>query len=287
MQPEGCTKHMYQRQAALHFTVQLVPKLGSIKLMNNSHAAFKGAPPPSHHQITPIHTLLEHICPETGATFPDVWLDTAHVTFATLKLPAQRVQRFVDLFAAEASNLPDLSSGTYKIKDLNYYVRPNKRDAIVLDLESTSTDFVRIQRIWFNTLQRIARQVDGSCHDFRSIQDQHMTVRSYSVRNATRSFQLIKTQVQAQPATMQCAGLRIQQAVDQALDTGSTQGIIGRGYFYKPLARYPVPLYSSAKAASDFVRLAHQQQCRQKAEAGATSAAIDDVLDRLVQSILL
>lgn len=113
-----------------------------------------------------------------------------------------------------------------------------------------------------------------------------MTVRSFSLRDATKSFQRIRKAVQAQPATMGCAGIRIQQSVDQALEAGSDQGIVAHGYFYQPQARYPVCLYSSCMQASYHVRLQDElMRQKQKADEAAQNTAVQHVLDQLVLSI--
>ena len=276
----------------LEFTVQLVPDLGSIQLIDGSHAAFKGAPPPSHHQVTAVHAYLEHICPSHGASFADVWLDIAHITFAALRLPASKLEDFAALISAAAADLPELTTGTYKICDLALYDKRNRVDAAYkgsdfyyLDVQSTTIDFVNIQYDWFHTLRCIAKQVGGSCNGLEGIDRQHMTVQSFSLRNARQAFQEIKRTVQMQPAAMRCAGLRILQAVDQALESGSGQGINVHGYMYMLQARYPVSLYSSCKQASYHIWRTVEEQRKQKANAAAIEAAVDHVLDQLSLSI--
>lgn len=117
-----------------------------------------------------------------------------------------------------------------------------------------------------------------------------MTVRSCSLRDATKSFHQIRKEVRAHPATMKCAGIRIQQSVDQALEAQPDQGLIAHAYFYKPQARYPVCLYSSCMQASHHVRLQHEQMQRNQkaaaaAEGAASSAAVQQVLEELILDI--
>lgn len=220
------------------YTVQLVPDLFSIQLVGSSPAAFQGLAPPRHHNFTSIHAFLQEVCQDSGAGFADVWLDTAHITFATLALPAGREQEFAALLRAASGSLPELTTGCYKIVDLQHYDKRTRRDAAIkgsnfyyLDLNSATEEFIRTQFVWLDALKSIAHQVSGSCTDVRTIEHQHMTVRSFSLRDATKSFQRIRKAVQAQPATMGCAGIRIQQSVDQALEAGSDQGIVAHGYF--------------------------------------------------------
>ena len=279
--------------------MQLVPNLPSIQLVDGNPAAFKGLPPPSHHHFTPIHAYLQEICQDCGASFADGWLDTAHITFATLAVPADKVQSFAALLHAAARHLPDLSTGCYKIVDLQHYDKRSRRDAAVkgsnfyyLDLESSTPEFVDNQLVWLDALKSIAQQVRGSCKDFRNVHQQHMTVRSFSLRDATESFHRIRKEVQGHPTTMHCAGIRVQQPVDQALDSRAGQGLIAHAFFYTPQARYPVCLYSSCMQASYHVRLQHEQmQRKQKAAAAAAAevaagkAAVQQVLEQLVFDI--
>lgn len=280
------------KEKMLEFAVQLVPDLSSIQLIDGSHAAFQGAPPPSHHQVTAVHAYLEHICPGHGASFADVWLDIAHITFAALRLPASKLKSFADLMTEAAADLPELTTGTYKICDMAHYDKRNRVDAAqkgsnfyYLDVQSTTTDFINIQHIWFHTLKCIAKKVGGTCNELEGIDRQHMTIRSFSLRNARQAFQELRKSVKMRPATMRCAGLRILQAVDQALESGSGQGIIAHGYMYMLQARYPVSLFSSGKQASYHIWHAAKEQRKQKAHAAAIEAAVDHVLDQLLLSI--
>ena len=108
-----------------------------------------------------------------------------------------------------------------------------------------------------------------------------MTVRSFSLRTAARSFEQLAKAVRANPATMRCAGIRVQQSVDQALEAGTKQALIAHAYFHKPLARYPVPLYTSCEAASHAIVLADKQRRLQRRDAAVLEAAVNDILGRL------
>ena len=133
-------------------TVQIVPDIGSIMLLEpdsyRRYAAFAGECPPAHHTNTALHHFLECICPGVGGSFADVWLDIAHVTFATLKLPVSKLQMFSDLFTQAAAQLPPLSQCYYKIVGLKLYSKPCRREKqfkgdsfYYLDLESHTPDF--------------------------------------------------------------------------------------------------------------------------------------------------
>ncbi|KAL3143615.1 hypothetical protein ABBQ38_002412 [Trebouxia sp. C0009 RCD-2024] len=265
----------------------------SIQLVGSSPAAFQGLAPPRHHGFTSINAYLQEVCQDTGASFADVWLDTAHITFASLALPAGREQEFVALLHAAAATLPDLTTGCYKIVDLQHYDKFTRQDAAIkgtnfyyLDLDSTSEDFIRTQLLWLDVLHKTAEQVNGRCTDTRSIEHQHMTVRSFSLRDATKSFHRIRKEVQARPATMRCAGIRIQQSVDQALQARSNQGIIAHGYFYQLQARYPVCLYSSCMQASYHVRRQDElMRHKHKANVAAENAVVKHMLNQLALSV--
>ena len=111
--------------------MQLVPNLPSTQLVGRSPTVSKGLPPPSHHPFNPIHVFLQEICQESGASFADVWLDTAPITFATLALPADKAKSFAALLHAAARHLPDLSTGCYKLVDLQLYNHRTRPDATV------------------------------------------------------------------------------------------------------------------------------------------------------------
>ena len=272
----------------LEYTVQLIPDLSSITLLNSTHAAFVGKPPPAHHNYTPIHDFLDHICPGLGGDFADVWLDTAHITFANIYLPINRVHSFTSAFTQKVVELPALTSGCYNITDLKHFTKASRRDISTrgssfyyLDLDSTTTGFQETQQLWIQALQKTVHELGGKCSDIRRNQEQHMTVRSFSLTTAAGSFDQLAKAVRANPATMRCAGIRIQQSVDQALEAGTTQELIAHGYFHKPLARYPVPLYSSCEAASHQTVLADKQRRLQRRDAAVLESAINDILDRL------
>ena len=282
-------KHATERPPRmLKYTVQLVPDLSSITLSNSSHAAFAGKPPPAHHNYTAIHDFLDHICPELGGSFADVWLDTAHITFANIDLPADKVHSFSSAFTQNVAELPALTSGCYNITDLKHFKKPSRRDISTkgssfyyLDLDSTTADFQETQELWIQALQQTVRELGGKCDDIRRNREQHMTVRSFSLRTAARSFEQLAKAVRANPATMRCAGIRVQQSVDQALEAGTKQALIAHAYFHKPLARYPVPLYTSCEAASHAIVLADKQRRLQRRDAAVLEAAVNDILDRL------
>ena len=272
----------------LEYTVQLVPDLSSITLSNSSNAAFVGKPPPAHHHYTAIHDLLDHMCPGLGGDFADVWLDTAHITFANIDLPADKVHSFSSAFTQNVAELPALTSGCYNITDLKHFKKPSRRDISTkgssfyyLDLDSTTADFQETQELWIQALQQTVRELGGKCDDIRRNREQHMTVRSFSLRTAAGSFEQLAKAVRANPATMRCAGIRVQQSVDQALEAGTKQALIAHAYFHKPLARYPVPLYTSCEAASHAIVLADKQRRLQRRDAAVLEAAVNDILDRL------
>ncbi len=272
----------------LEYTVQLVPDLSSITLSNSSHAAFVGKPPPAHHNYTAIHDFLAHICPGLGGSFADVWLDTAHITFANIHLPTDQVQSFTSAFTQKVAELPALTSGCYSITDLKHFKKPSRCDISTkgssfyyLDLDSTTAGFQETQELWIQALQKTVHELGGKCSDIRRNWEQHMTVRSFSLRTAAGSFEQLAKAVRAIPATMRCAGIRVQQSVDQALEAGTKQELIAHAYCHKPLARYPVPLYISCEAASHAIVLADKQRRLQRRDAAALEAAVNDVLDRL------
>ena len=272
----------------LQYTVQLVPDLSSITLSNSSHAAFVGKPPPAHHNYTAINDFLEHMCPGVGGSFADVWLDTAHITFASIKLPTDKVDSFKSVFSQNTAELPALTSGCYNITDLNLFISPDRHDTdtkgdrhYCLDLDSTTSDFKDTQELWLQVLQQTVYDLGGNCTDIHSNQDQHMTIRAYSLRTAAGSFDQLAKAVRANPATMRCAGIKIQQSVDQALESGNKQALITHGYLHKLLARYPVPLYISCEAASHAIVLADKQRCLQRRDAAVLEAAINDILNHL------
>ncbi len=274
------------------FTVQLVPDMFSIQLVASSPAAFQGLAPPRHHSFTSINAYLQEVCQDSGGSFADVWLDTLHITFASLALPAGREQEFVALLHAAAATLPDLTTGCYKIVDLQHTDKEYRQKADVkgtnfylLDLDSTSEDFICTQFLWLDALHKTAQQVKGSCTDIRSIERQHMSVRAFSLEDAAKSFRRIRREVQARPATMKCAGIRIQQTVDQIVQAGSNPGIIAHGYFYKLQARYPVCLYSSCMQASYHVRRQDElMRHKHKANVAAEHAVVKHMLNQLALS---
>ena len=285
----SCQKQAIKRPPGmLQYTVQLVPDLSSITLSNSSHAAFVGKPPPAHHNYTAVNDFLEYICPGVGGSFADVWLDTAHITFASINLPTDKVHSFKSVFSQNTAELPALTSGCYNITDLNVFINPDRHDAdtkgdryYCLDLDSTTSDFQDTQELWIQALQQTVHDLGGECSDIHSNQDQHMTIRAYSLKTAARSFDQLAKAVRANPATMRCAGIRIQQSVDQALEAGTKQALIAHGYFHKPLARYPVPLYISCEAASHGIFLADKQRRLQRRDAAVLESAVNDILDRL------
>ncbi len=272
----------------LQYTVQLVPDLSSITLLNSSHAAFVGKPPPAHHNYTAINDFLEHIRPGLGRSFADVWLDTAHITFANIQLPTDKVCSFSSAFTQKVAELPALTSGCYNITDLKHFKKASRRDISTkgssfyyMDLDSTTSDFQDTQELWVQALQQTVRELGGKCNDIRRNREQHMTVRSFSLRTAAGSFEQLAKALRANPATVRCAGIRVQQSVDQALETGNKQALIVHAYFHKLLARYPVPLYISCEAASHAIVLADKQRRLQRRDAAALEAAVNDVLDCL------
>jgi len=272
----------------LEYTVQLVPDLSSITFSNSSHAAFVGKPPPAHHNYTAIHDFLDHICPGPGGSFADVWLDTAHITFANIHLPTDKVDSFTSVFTQKIKELPALTSGCYNITDLKHFRKASRRDITTkgssfyyLDLDSTNLDVQDTQELWIQALQKTVHELGGKCSDIRRNREQHMTVRSFSLTTAAGSFDQVAKAVRANPATMRCAGIRIQQSVDQALEAGTKQALTAHGYFHKPLARYPVPLYISCEAASHGIVLADKQRRLQRRDAAVLETVINDILDRL------
>ena len=272
----------------LEYTVQLVPDLSSITLSNSSHAAFASKPPPAHHNYTAIHDFLAHICPQLGGSFADVWLDTAHITFANIHLPTDKVCSFSSAFTQKVAELPALTSGCYNITDLKHFKKAYRRDSgtkgssfYYLDLDSTTSDFQETQELWVQALQKTVHDMGGKCNDIRRNREQHMTVRSFSLKTAAGSFDQLAKAVRANPATMRCAGIRIQQSVDQALEAGTKQALIAHGYFHKALARYPVPLYISCEAASHAIVHADKQRRLQRRDAAVLEAAINDIVDCL------
>ena len=285
----SCQKKTIKRPLGmLQYTVQLVPDLSSITLSNSSHAGFVGKPPPAHHNCTAINGFLEHICPGLGGSFADVWLDTAHITFASINLPTDKVHSFKSVFSQNTAELPALTSGCYNITDLTLFINPDRQDAdtrgdryYCLDLDSTTSDFQDTQELWLQVLQQTVYDLGGNCTDIHSNQDQHMTIRAYSLRTAAGSFNQLAKAVRANPATMRCAGIKIQQSVDQALESGNKRALITHGYLHKLLARYPVPLYISCEAASHAIVLADKQRCLQRRDAAVLEAAINDILDHL------
>jgi len=286
---KSCQKKTIKRPPGmLQYTVQLVPDMSSITLSNSSHAAFVGKPPPAHHNYTAINDFLEHVCPGLGGSFADVWLDTAHITFASINLPIDKVHSFKSVFTQNTAELPRFTSGCYNITDLKLFINPDRHDAHIkgdryycLDLDSTTSDFKDTQELWIQALQQTVHDLGGNCSDIHSNQDQHMTIRAYSLKTAAGSFNQLAKAVRANPATMRCAGIRIQQSVDQALEAGTKQALIAHAYFHKPLARYPVPLYTSCEAASHAIVLADKQRRLQCRDAAALESVIRDVLDLL------
>ena len=273
----------------LEFTVQLVLDLSSLRLKDGSHPAFKGHPPPEHHTKTAIHHYLAHICPTHGASFADVWLDIVHITFATVVLPADKVQDFKDIFAGRAAALPSLTAGCYDITSLELYRKEHRRDKATkgsdfyfFDVNSTTPGFEDTLRKWSDALRKAAYQTNGNCADFMSMKEQHITVRSFSLKTAKDSFRIVQKEVRNHPATIQCAGIRIQQSVDQALEEGTGQLLSAHAYFQKPVARYPVPLYTSCDAASHRIRLADNQRRMQIKNAAISDATVDDIIEKMV-----
>lgn len=278
----------------LDYTVQLVPDLSSIQLADGKHAAFQGRHPPSHHNYTAIHAFLEYICTGIGGAFVDVWLDTAHITFADVQLPSHQVQKFAGAFSQATAELPPLT-GCYNITDLKLHRKDNRRDSHIkgdsfyyLDLNSTSSQFQDTQQLWARALQKTVCNLGGRCDDIRGNQEQHMTIRSFSLRTAAGSFHQVAKAVRANPARMRCAGIRIQQSVSQALEAGNGQGLTAYGYCHLLLARYPVPLYTSCEAASHGIVLADKERRLRRKEAALREATVNDVLclclDRLSMS---
>ena len=273
--------------------MQLVPDMFTIQLAGSSPAAFQGLAPPRHHNFTSINAYLGEICQDFGTSFADVWLDTLHITFASLALPVGREQEFVVLMNAAAATLPDLATGCYKIVDLQHTDKEHRDKADIkgtnfyyLNLDSTSEDFIRAQFLWLDALRKAAQQVNGSCTDARGIERQHMSVRAFSLRDAAVVLPYVRRQVRARPATMKCAGIRIQQSMDQAVQAGSNQGIIAHGYFYQLVARYPVCLYSSCKQASYHVRLRDElTRHKNKANQTAENAVVKNMLEQLALTV--
>ena len=279
----------------IELTVQLVPDLSSIALLEpdacRCHTAFEGQQPPGHHHSTALHSYLECICPSVGASFADVGLDTAHITFATLRLPLDKLQMFTAAFTEAAAQLPSLSSESYAITGLALQKKPGRHEKHIkgdsfyyLDLESASINFVTIQRLWLEALRKTAHKCSGWCIDEKSMQRQHMTIRSFSLRTAAGSFDQVARAVQLHPATIQCAGIRIQQSVDDAMDSQTGMGMIAHGYLHSLLVRYPVPLYSSCVAASQIIRLADSQRRMQRLARKSAEAVIEGMQDMQLMS---
>lgn len=249
---------------------------------------------PTSTQPSPLHPTTCILARDLPRFWSQLCRCLAHITFATLALPADKVQRFAALLHAAARHLPDPSKGCYKIVHLQHFDKRSRRDAAVkgsifyyLDLEGTTSDFVDNQSIWLDALKSIAQQVGGSCKNFRSINQQHMTVRSFRLRDATNSFHHIRKEVQAHPATMNCAGIRIQQSVTQALEAGADHGFVVHAYFYKPQARYPVCLYSSCMQASHHARLQGEQMRRKQKAAAADQAACQAAVEQVLEQLIL
>ncbi|DBA81287.1 TPA: hypothetical protein ACH3X2_006904 [Trebouxia sp. C0005] len=188
----------------------------------------------------------------------------------------------------QPQELPALTSGCYNVTDLKHFTKASRRDistrgssVYYLDLDSTTTGFQETQQLWIQALQKTVHELGGKCSDIRRNQEQHMTVRSFSLTTAAGSFDQLAKAVRANPATMRCAGIRIQQSVDQALEAGTKQELIAHGYFHKPLARYPVPLYSSCEAASHQTVLADKQRRLQRRDAAVLESAINAILNQL------
>ena len=228
------------------------------------------------------------MCPGVGGSFADVWLDTAHITFASITLPTDKVHSFKSVFSQNTAELPALTSGCYNITDLKHFKKPSRRDISTkgssfyyLDLDSTTADFQETQELWIQALQQTVHALGGNCTDVHSNQDQHMTIRAYSLRTAAGSFNQLAKAVRANPATMRCAGIRVQQSVDQALEAGNKQALIVHAYLHKLLARYPVPRYISCEAASHAIVLADKQRRLQRRDAAVLESAINDILDHL------
>ena len=272
-------------------TVQLVPDIGSIMLLDPDScrlcAAFAGARPPGHHTSTALHQFLECICP--GGSFADVWLDIAHVTFATLKLPVSKLQMFKNLFSQTAARLPPLSQCWYKIVGLKLHSKPSRREKhfkgdtfYYLDLESHTLEFEEIQGQWLQALRETAVKCNGRCVDERNMQRQHMTIRSFSLKTAAGSVSKVEEAVQKYPATIQCAGIRIQQNIDDAMHPQTGQGIISHAYLHKLQVRYVVPLYSSCVAASYTISCADGQRRLQQQK-----AKLEDALAQELQNMQL
>ena len=93
---------------------------------------------------------------------------------------ADQVQIFA-LMHAVARHLPDLGTGCYKIENLQRYDK---------------------------------RCSGSSCKRFKNLDQQHTTVCSFSLKDATNRFQHTRDEVQAHSAVVKCARVRSQHSVD-------------------------------------------------------------------------
>ena len=243
-------------ESDLKFAVQLFPDTSTARLKLNCQVEFASHHRPSHHMWTAFHDYLAWICPEAGAKFVDVWLDSFHISLGTLYLPRHQVAAFQQLFDAAAAELPPLTPVEFQSVGMQYSWKPNNRVKkhsyhLLLDCRHNG-----ILRSWRAALRHVAQQL---CATFSQETEAsyHVTItRPAKAEAAPSMVNMLRHAVKQNPLLFKIAGIRLQEFPDQALEhfgEDQIKTIVCSGV----QIRYPVPMYTSCKSASMLIDQAY------------------------------